>query len=234
MAMLNTDDRPFPATPRRRQQAVREGQIGRSYELGSALALLGACATFSMWGQQLSVFFEQLVTHQLGDQPDLTARTDTIVFQLRQLCVVVGITVGPILGLLLLLTIASHGVQVGFLWLPHKLKPDWSRLDPVQGFQQRFQVAQLIRFLIGTWRLILGLGIAIVMLWQERVWILQCLSQHPADVAGELLQFTVRILTAISGMLVAVGLGDYLYQRWRHEQALRMTAEELREELRHN
>ena len=188
---------------------------------------------FPMWGPPLSLFLEQLIAHQLGDQPDLTAQTDTVVFQLRQLCLVVGIAVGPLLGLLVLLTIASHGVQLGFLWLPHKLQPDWSRLDPVQGFQQRFQVAQLVRFWIGTWRLIMGLAIAMMMLWQERVWILQCSSQHPAEVVGELLQFTVRILTAISGVLVAIGLGDYLYQRWRHEQALRMTVEELREELRH-
>lgn len=232
--MFDQDDRSFPATPRRRQQAAREGQVARSYELGVALSLLGASATLSLWGDRLIEFFSRLAIQQLRDQPELTTQPDAVVFQLRQLLVLVGLAVVPLLGASFLFTLASHGLQVGFLWLPQKLSPDWSRLDPMEGFRRRFQVSQILTFALGAWRLILGIAIALAMLWQERQAISACIGLHPAEVSAMLFQMLVRILATVSGMFVVLGLGDYLYQRWRLERALRMSASELREELRQN
>jgi flagellar biosynthetic protein FlhB len=74
--------------------------------------------------------------------------------------------------------------------------------------------------------------LAATLLWQQREALGGLTALAPGAVCGRLAEILARTGLQLGGALVALGALDYAYQRWRHERDLRMTPQELREELR--
>ena len=70
-------------------------------------------------------------------------------------------------------------------------------------------------------------------LWSERERLLH-LSELPASgLAAAAIEIVLPTGLKMAAALVVLGLADYVYQRWRWEQDLRMSDQELREEQQH-
>ena len=124
------------ATPRRRQEARRQGQVARSADLTSALGLL-AVGLFLPW---YGAYAFDHVSRYLQGAFSRLPREDLTTASLAQLgwdagSVFFRITL-PLLGLMLLTGVASTLAQVGVVFAPAALKPDLKRIDPVAGFQR--------------------------------------------------------------------------------------------------
>jgi flagellar biosynthesis protein FlhB len=225
-------DKIHPPTPRRRQQAREEGRVARSHDLAASVLLLGAVGALFWLGRDLVHYLGVLTSQQLGGRAWLTTDSVTAVQWWHTTAQGLGHVLLPLLGLLAVLAVASHAGQFGFLFLPHKLAPDFQRLAPGNGVQRMFSAGNFVRLLFG---LLKAATIAVVAGWslwtqRERLIAMGSLAIQPlAALAGELL---LSICLKVALALLALGLLDYGYQRWRLERDLRMTTQELREELK--
>jgi flagellar biosynthetic protein FlhB len=219
-------------TPHRRQQARREGHVAKSHDLGSAAMLLAGLAVLMMLGGGLAKFLVDYCRSQLGSQPWLAVDAESVVGHWNATLWALGRYLLPILGLLCLAGAAVNVLQIGFLFLPQRLAFDLARLDPLQGLRRIFSTANLVQLGFGIFKLVAVLGVAGVVLYNQRNAILGLIYLAPSAIAMQVTQIVLWTALKVGAALLVLALLDYAYQWWRHEQDLKMTPQELQEELR--
>ncbi|GBD21066.1 Flagellar biosynthetic protein FlhB [bacterium HR28] len=220
------------ATPRRREEARKRGQVPRSADLTSALALLAGAfflpwyansAATKLWGYLERTFREPL-------PHDLTAP------QVLELAWVSGTTflqlTLPILGLFLLVGVASTLLQAGVVFAPAVLKPDLRRIDPIAGFQRLFSRRGLFETAKALVKIAIVLAVTYPLIRGDLPRYADLTGAEPLVIAQALGQSIRDLAVRIGAAYLALAVLDYGYQRWDLEQRLRMTRHELKEELR--
>ncbi len=219
-------------TPHRRQQARREGHVAKSHDLASGAMLLAGLGLLAMFGGRLIGFLADYCRNQWGGQLWLTLDAETVVQHWTTTLWALGRCLLPILGLLCLAGVAVNVLQFGFLFLPQRLAFDVARLDPLQGVRRIFSTANLVQLGFGIVKLAAALGVAGTVLYGQRDAILGLTGLAPAAIAQYAVEIVFWTALKVGGALLVLALLDFAYQWWRHEQDLKMTPQELAEEMR--
>jgi flagellar biosynthetic protein FlhB len=219
-------------TLRRREEARKQGQVALSTDLSSSLMLLAA--VFWLW-----LAARQLAGGLLRDvRADLAGiyRSDFGSEQAQALCLSLlargGTLLGAFLAVMVVAGLAVNLLQVGFYVAPGLIAPKWSRVSPAAGWSRLVSGAAWMRGLISLLKLAAVAATAVWVL-HARVWQIGGLGQGDlATAAAGAWDIVLRLVLAVAAALVLIGLADYAFQRWRHEQSLKMSREEIREELK--
>jgi flagellar biosynthetic protein FlhB len=220
------------ATPHRRQQARDEGHVAKSQDLASAAVLLLGLVGLWALGYGLVEYLAGYCKQQLGGAAWLSADVDFTVSQWYQTAMGLGRYLLPVLGLVFGAAVAAHFLQVGFLFLPDKLMPDITRLDPLQGFQRIFSLENVVRLVFGLLKIGLVAAIAWLCLYKERDKVLSLTLMSVPEIAVYLVEVLVWTSIKIAAALLVLAALDYGFQRWKFERDLRMTPQEMREEMK--
>ena len=127
------------ATPKKRDEARKKGQVARSMDLNGAVVLLAALLALSAFGPGMMRRMSQATRDILGliSQPD-TVGAETV----PQIFGIVGsawlYSLAPIAAVCLVAGVLISVGQVGFKPSPGALKPDPKKLNPLQGAKQIF------------------------------------------------------------------------------------------------
>jgi flagellar biosynthetic protein FlhB len=225
-------DRTQEPTQHRRQQAREQGQVARSQDLGSAVLLLATLFVLLMMGDRLAQFFGNYSKSQLGGEAWLSADLDFSVSQWASIVLMLAQFLLPVLGLVMLAGVVSNLLQVGFLFLPDKVAPDLSRIDPLKGLGRIFSLSNVVHLLFGFFKIAVIVGVAYLSLWNEREKILGLSGLSVPEIALFMPQLLLWTALKIAGALLLLALLDYGFQWWKHEQDLKMSTQEIREELK--
>ena len=138
----------------------------------------------------------------------------------------------PILGLLCLAAVAINVFQGGLLVLPKRIAVDFGRLSLWAGLHRVFSAGMFARLAFGVLKLAAISAAAGVLIYREVNSILALTALPPPALAARAAGIVLSIGLKLGGALLLLALVDYAYQWWRHQRDLRMTPQELREELR--
>ena len=232
MASEEFGDKTHEATPYRRQKAREEGQVVRSQDLASAGLLIAGLLVLWYFSGNLANFMGRMTSEHLGGEAWLTFDTKATAHLGSSVSVQLAVTVLPVLVLLLLGAMLTHLGQFGFLYLPQKVALDWQRLNPLSNAQRIFSLTNLVHLGFGLLKVLLILAVAGWCLWEERGRLMNLASESSAEIAAYLLHLLLWTSLKIGGSLGVLALFDYGYQWWKHEQDLRMTTQELKEEVK--
>ena len=225
-------DKTQEATPHRRQQAREQGQVAFSQDLGSAVLLIAGALLLMFFGRQVADAMAHLMTQQLSATWPLTVDRSQVVQQARQLASGVGAALLPILGLLLVCAIVSTLFQVGFLFVPQRLKPDLQRLSPLSGIRRIVSMQGVMRLSFGLFKVAVVSITAGAVIYQYRSELIHASEMAVVDLAKFLTSLSLSTALWVGAALFVLALFDYAFQRWKHEQDLRMTNQEVREEMK--
>lgn len=224
-------DKSFDATPHRRQQAREEGQVAYSQDLASAALLVVGAGAVVYWGGGIVDACMRLMQQQLSGGP-LVYRQADLAAQGYGLLRTFGGALLPILGVLVVAGALSTIMQIGLLFLPSKVQPDLSRLSVLAGIKRILSLQGLVRLGFGLFKMLIVAAVAAAVIYSRRDEVLYC-GELPT---GELARFLADVLLStalwVGAALLALALLDYGFQRWKHEQDLRMTHQEVREEMK--
>ncbi len=226
---LDDADRTEPPTQRRRDEAREEGQIARSVDLTAAAALLAGLLLLKFIGP-LMLDRLMALTRSLGDPPPVAAHG--LLPWVRLTGRAAADALLPFLALLVVLTAVAAVAQSGLLLTWKKLSPKVERLDPVQGLKRLWSGESVIRLLLGLAKVGLVGWVAWITI-KARLGPVLGTGRLPA---GGLLAVSLELLfdlaLRLGAVLLVLGLIDYFHQRWKLERQLRMTRQEVRDELR--
>lgn len=218
-------------TPHRRQQAREKGQVAYSQDLSSAVVLIGSALVLLFLGRGLMQIVVGLMRSYLGE-PQLTMDATTASGQLLQ--VVYRLARGglPVLLALMVVGAATNLLQTGFLFVPQRVMPDLSRLSPLRGVQRLFSLAGVMRLAFGLFKMFVIFVVAGVVLYVRRAELLNMPDYDLPAVAYLLTDVILKTMLWVGAALLVLAIFDYMWQRMRHERDLRMTSQELREEMK--
>ena len=232
MAAEDFGDKTHEATPYRRQQAREEGQVVRSQDLASAGLLIGALLVLWYFSRGVANMLAELTAAHLGDQAWLSIDPSGATHHVLVVTGRLAAGLLPILGLLLLGGVATHMGQFGFLYLPQRLALDWQRINPLQNYSRIFSLSNAVHLGFGLLKVLLIAAVAGYCLWEERSRLMALSSNSTGQIGAYLLHILFWTSLKIGGALATLALFDYGYQYWKHEQDLRMTTQELKEEIK--
>lgn len=227
-----SDERTIEATPRRRQEARREGRVARSATLSSTIVVVGGLAVLMTFGSSAAQTIGARFRIDLGGQAALSMDREAATMQWQHLIFETLTTLLPLLIGFLCVAVLANVVQTGVTFLPKNVIPDISRINPYGGVRRIVSSSNLVTVLLGLLQLIIA---GLVTWWCVRTEMGAILSLATMDAAGLIksagdIFFSAALKVGLG--LFAIGLLDYAYRRWNHESELRMTPQQLREEAR--
>ncbi len=219
-------------TPHRRRKAREEGQVAQSQDLASAVLLVGAVLTLMWVGRRVVDFLALHARRQLGGEPWLEADAEFFVAYFHATAWELAKSLLPILGAVLLMAVVVNLAQVGFLFLPQQVTPDISRISPLKGLKRIFSITGMVRLGLGLFKILIVGAVGLWSLYDERAAVLAMIELSVPQVATHLIHLLLHTTLWIGSALVVLALVDYAFQRWKFEQDLKMTTEEVRDEMR--
>ncbi len=226
-------DKTEEATPRRKQEARKKGQVPRSTELNSVLVLLALFVILNFFGRW---FYKELINYveqylspgelntELSDSNlgDLLIRHGTMFLRLFL----------P-LGLGALLTgLVINFIQVGAMFTLEPLKPKFSKLNPIAGLQRLFSARGFVELAKSIIKLAIVAYFAYSTIREHLFLFLDMVRQTPFDVAMAVWRIIYQVAVKICVFLLVLAILDYLYQRWEFRKSLRMTKREVKDEYK--
>jgi len=226
-------DRTEEATPKRREEARKKGQIATSRSVVPAATLIGAAAVLGFAGEDIMLRLERIFVaffEMAGNKQEM-AGEDFFTLGIQSGFLFLPI-LAPFLASLVVTGVGSGLMQTRFLWSTEALSFDFSRINPINGFKKLFSpesVAELVKTLL----LLFSLGLLGFYFFKSDMGILASLSGLDTE---EIVVFTgvegARLIKGGVMILAAVAAIDYLFHHWRNETKLKMSRQEVKEEVK--
>jgi flagellar biosynthetic protein FlhB len=219
-------------TSRRIEQAREKGQVPHSRELGTFLVLIVAGATFWMMGGWLMRRSMAIVEKSFTIESPVMREPSLMLPRLAEISGDALFAFSPLLGLLLLAAVMPPFFLNAWVFSPQALAPDFNRLNPLTGFGRMFSWNSLME--LGKAVLKAGLlgGVAVGLIWSQRDEIFGLLGESlEAGLAhaGNLVSFSFLMMAAALLLVVAA---DVPFQLWQYFNKLKMTKEEVKQEMK--
>ncbi|MCM1992662.1 fused FliR family export protein/FlhB family type III secretion system protein [Oceanirhabdus seepicola] len=220
------------ATPKKKRDARKKGQVARSKELSMALTLGVATAVIILLGstifENLAVIMNTVFSDLLNTQITQSNILEIFKFALFKGLLIIMMFVCPIM----VIGVLVNYMQVGFLLTGEPLKPDLKKLNPISGFKKLFSLRSLVT-LVKDLLIISIVGFVgykfMMSAYPDLIKINQIsLNQIPL-IMKNLLQ---DIFIKITLVMMAISIMDYIYQRYQHKKDLKMSKQEIKEEFK--
>jgi len=220
------------ATPHRRQQAREKGQVPKSQDLTSAIMLIAAILILMAMGGKLVEFLSSFMKRQLGETPASVVDEALLTEKWSEINFGLAYTLFPILALLMLIAVVTNLAQVGILFLPDKVAPDPGHINPYKGIKRLFSLTNAVKLGFGIFKIMIVMGVAVLSLWSDRIKLMSLGGIGILETARLLTDVLLWTSLKVGIALLILAILDYAYQRWKFEQDLRMTEQEVREEMK--
>jgi flagellar biosynthesis protein FlhB len=218
-------------TQRRLQEARRKGDVAKSPEAPAFLALAATALVLVMAGGAISRDLAARLRPFI-ERPDSFDLTGGGALKVMNITLLSLLPVSGIMLAAMVAAVAGNIMQTGFIWAPSKLAPDPSKVSPGAGFARIFGPDGLVNFLKSLAKL-LAVAAAAWMVLRPRADSLAMLGR--LDVAA-ILPVSAEWLQALAiGALIVFGViagADWLWQRQRFMQKMRMSREEVKEDTK--
>ena len=228
------DSKTEKATPKRRRDERKKGNVLMSKDATAVATLFGTIASFLLFSsfavEQLNNFwalcFSYIGTGYVGMIPHISKSF------LQQILLTFLSVAAPFLLVTAILAISVTFYQTKLLFATESLRPKFDRLNPLQGFQRLFSLRSIVEAIKG----ILKITVLLILMYLYFLDVMQDfstfldmeLSQSCSILFDDIIALLIRIAIAFA----VLAFFDYLYQWWEYERQLRMSKQEIKEEYK--
>ena len=220
------------ATPQRRDEFRKRGDVFQSKEITSVLVLSASVLVFYIAGVFIIENLTDLMRSTFSEMATFEFTQKNIAALIVTLIKVLAYCLLPLAVGVVAAGLSGNLGQVGFLLSTESLKFDLDRVNPVQGFKRLVNVKKLVDALKAMFKLVIIGGVAYLAIKNE-------LSIAPGLVTLDvktLLPYVggvlLRLVLEVGALLVVLSILDFMWERQKYEQKLKMTKQELKEDLK--
>lgn len=219
-------------TQRRLEEAHKQGDVVQSAEVTTFVILTAGALSLAMFGSSAAEGFTRHFTIFLSEPDQFVVDSGGMIVLLKSVLLSIGAILAPIFGLLMLLAVSSHLIQHRPVFTTERLKPDFSKLNPMNGFKRLFGFEGVMNLAKGLIKIAIVGTVTWTVLWPERGRLDGLLGQSPMALASIMIALLMKVLMAALAVLAVIAGGDYLVQRYRFIKRHRMSKQEIKEEFR--
>jgi flagellar biosynthetic protein FlhB len=225
-------ERTEQATPRRREEARKKGQVARSQEVASVAILLACLIYFYFDSGRLVKKMMGMVSSFLKESGTLLISNNNIQSLAVDWLFEFFILIAPLLLTVLIAGLFANFIQVGFVISAEALEPKFSKIDPIKGFQKLFSLKSFAELAKNILKLSIVGYVAYVTVASEIGNLPSLMDQSAGEILVYMGQISFTIILRTSWVLIVLAILDYVYQRWEYEKGLKMSRQEIKDEYK--
>jgi len=218
-------------TQKRLEEARKKGDVVKSLDVPIWFLFLATAAIMAAAGPLAGMIADPLV--RIMDHPHAFKLTDGGAQQLMgALLMSLALPLGIIFAVITVASLLGHVIQHRPLWTGEKMKPELSKLSPIKGLQRMFGMQGWMNLLKSFLKMAAITAAMIYAVWPEATAISESGRLDPAGlllmtqvIAGRLLLAAIVVI----GIIAAI---DYVYQRFSFMQRMRMSRQDVRDEVK--
>ena len=218
-------------TAKKRADARKKGQVGRSQELNTAFVLLVGFFTLKLLWDSIYLSIASYTTYVFTNL-NQSVDTENIIHIFIGIIVVLAKTAFPVMFAIMLIGLAINFFQVGLNFNTESIEFKLDKLNPINGFGRIFSKRSLVELAKSFFK-ILVIGFFLYRFIHEQIlampqFMFFDLTTSLALVAEIIFQMAFIVI----GVIMIMALMDYGYQKWQTTQDLKMTKQEVKDEMK--
>ncbi len=227
------EDRTEKATPKRRQEALERGQVARSKEINTAMALLVLFGMLAFVGTWALGRFMTLMTVSLRDagESDGISRAEGWAILMQAGETTAAIT-APFAIAGLIGGVIAAGVQVKPGIYMKVLKPRFSGINPKNGVKRLASPRSLVSVVKDIFKLLAIGGLGFAILSNAMPDLFGLMGASPGRVLVVVAALVLQLGLSFTGAYILIAILDFIFERWQTERDMRMTKQEVKREAK--
>ena len=226
-------ERTEKATPKKREDARRKGQVAVSKEVSSVMILLTSLGIFYFAGSWMFWSMSDLISrvYQNIGTIRIASVADASAFSLEALYRLLGVLL-PFLLPIALVGIISNVMQIGFKISTEAMALKLTKLNPISGMKRFVSLKSLVELGKSIIKLLFVGGIAYLVVKGDLKEFPYLVQQEVRQIIMLIAKVSFKLFFFVCLAMIVLAVLDYIYQRWQYEQDLKMTKQEVKDEAK--
>ncbi|MCL6603075.1 MAG: flagellar biosynthesis protein FlhB [Paenibacillus sp.] len=220
------------ATPKKRQEARKKGQVAKSAELSGAVVLLSAVLSLSMFGGFIKERLMSLYTDVFLNRMNMVVTPENVNVLLSDYGLQILILLAPLLGITFIIAIVVNLMQVGFMATGEGITPKFDKINPIKGFKNIFSMRSFVEFLKSIFKLLIISYLVYSTIWAQKGDFASLSHVSLERIFQFTAGMTLKLGIKIGAALMIMAALDYMYQRYEHEKSLKMSKQDIKDEYK--
>lgn len=225
-------DKTEKATPKKRQEQRKEGNVVLSQEVVGAAVLCSLFGLLKAFGQQYASIICNAMKMYFRASNDSISGFADIKIKFSEAFMICAQILIPIFVVSIVISIVATMAQTKFLVAPKAAKPKLSKISPISGFKNLFSAKQIGE----TIKSILKICFIGFIIYKEILDNLPHLTAVYKQTVSQSVTWTCSFILGVAfkacAAFVVLGVVDYFYQWWNFERRIRMSKQELKDEYK--
>ncbi|MEW6235674.1 MAG: flagellar biosynthesis protein FlhB [Candidatus Omnitrophota bacterium] len=221
-----------PATGRKREKAREQGNIPKSQEINTALMLIAGVFSFYIFSGEFYGNVEEAIKYYVGNCHRIEVTATSCHALMLEIGLRLLIIVWPFFLTFMIVGIAINLSQVGFNLVGKPLVPDLKKLNPLTGLGRLFSIRGRIELVKSMFKMFILAPVMVWTVYKHLPEMMPLVWQDPQDIMTQLGLASLDVAIKALLIMFILSLFDYIYQRWQYEQDLKMTKEEVKQEMK--
>ena len=228
----NGQEKTEEASPRKLEKAREDGQIPRSRELTTTAILLAGTVGLYVFAGFMTRLITGISRHNFSFSREAAFDPQAMLAHLATSFYDGIFSMMPLFGVLLLASILGPIALGGWLMSAKAMAPKLSRMDPIAGLKRMFSAKSLMELFKAVAKVLVILGATILLLLalQQPMFRLSDESVQAAIVHS--MQLSGIAAIALAAVTLAIAAVDIPFQIWDHNKKLKMSRQELKDEVK--
>jgi flagellar biosynthesis protein FlhB len=226
-------DKTEKATPKKQEEARKKGQVAKSMDLNGAIVLLAALLALSAFAPKMYQRITQATREILAyvSQPEIVGR-EGVGKVLSEVASAWLLSIAPIAAACLVVGLLVSVAQVGLHPSPQALKPEFKKLNPLQGAKQIFGTHALFEGTKSIVKVVAVGAIALIAVLPKLEEIAALVGMPPAVLLPMIGKEVLSVCQRAAFAYLVIAIADVAYQRYRHNKGLKMDKQEVKDEYK--
>lgn len=224
-------DKTEEPTSKKRADAKKKGQVGRSTELSTAFVLLSGFFLIKVLWEHIYSSIANYTAYVFS-HPNQTVDTENIIRIFIGVIELLAQTALPIMFAIMLVGLAVNVFQVGLNFNTEAVGFKLDKLNPINGFGRIFSKRSLVELIKSLLKIAIIGYFLYDFLSRELLAMPQFIYFDLATSLTQIAQIIFDMAFEVIGVIIIMGLLDFGYQKWQTTQDLKMTKQEVKDEMK--
>lgn len=220
------------ATPKKKQDTRKKGQVAKSQDINTALVLIAVFAVLNFAGGSILKGIVSLMNFSLNDLMLMELTEHNIKSIFIEILKQTAIILSPILAAAMIAGVIANYIQVGVLFTTEPIKFKLEKINPLSGLKRKFSIRSIVELLKSILKItVIGI-VTFAILWNKLEQILLLSQKSIGAALITIAKLTLQMGLVGSGALLFLALFDYLYQKYDYEKNIRMSKQDIKDEYK--